>query len=436
MKTAIVNATVINENRIYRANVIIENSLISAISPADQPVNGTFDHILDASGMYLLPGAIDTHVHFRQPGMEYKATIGSESKAALAGGVTTFLDMPNTKPPAVDQETLQQKISIARNDSWINYGFYVAVTDENYRDINGFASLAAGIKLFYGATTGNLLFNDKTRIRYLFETARLPIAIHSESQQLLEHYSSDCGRQGSGKLLQHLRCRPHEVCINATKELLSLHEGTGAHLHFLHVTTAQEANLLTEYKLRHGNVSFELCPHYLVFSAEKSYGLDDLLKVNPAIKNEADRQALINALAAQNADTIGTDHAPHLLDEKQLPYDRAPSGLPSVEHYLPAVFRIFSENNLPLSYLPTVTSHNPARIFGIKKRGFIRPGYKADLVLVKKQPHTAGKSLHRCGWSVYDGFTFDYAVDTVFVNGRIAYGNGQFAGRPAVEHIA
>ncbi len=436
MKTAIHNALTFLPQGVTRATVIINGGFIEKIIPNPVSVPHNISNTINGENLYLLPGAIDTHVHFRQPGMEHKATIQSESKAALAGGVTTFLDMPNTKPPTTGLATLEQKISIAAQTSYANYGFYIAATDENHEDINGFAGKAAGVKLFYGATTGNLLFNDPKKVKKLLQISRLPIAVHSESQQLLDFYAGKCKNlSGQPAIIRHYHCRPGDVCIQATQELLKLYENTQSHLHFLHITTGEEVRMLSRVKKQNPRLSFELCPHYLVFSTEQHYNLSQLLKVNPSIKTGHQRQQLLEALRQGLNDTIGTDHAPHLLEEKLQPYGNAPSGLPSIQHFLPVLFWLFEQNNLDFSLIPKLTAANPARIFNIKRRGEIKPGYKADLVLIQKQPPT-DKILHRCGWSVYQDLGLNYSVFMTMVNGHIAYLNGQFTGRPPVENIA
>ncbi len=424
MTTLIYNATIINENHIFTSSILIENQLIKKIYPNNKKLPKA-DQTIDATGLYLIPGAIDTHVHFRQPGLEYKATIETESKAALVGGVTSFVDMPNTKPPTTDEATLEEKLKIAAQNSWANYGFYVAVTDDNFKSINQIAKKALGIKLFYGATTGNLLFNDAHKIKELFATSSRTILIHSEKQQLLDKFKATCTDQNLSKIQQHFDCRPNRVCIEATKELANLAEQTSARLHFLHITTHEEIEFLNS--LNNNNITYEICPHYLWFSIWRSFGKDELLKANPAIKTENDRQKLVEAATNLQAFTIGSDHAPHLLAEKLQPYDKAPSGLPSIQHFLPSIFTIFEHN---LSIIPTLTAHNPAKLLNITRRGYIRPGYYADLVLIA--PHPPLKNIyHKCGWSIFEGLPLKFSVFMTFVNGKIAFFDGKFTAKNA-----
>ena len=425
MDILIYNGYILNNNQTLRGSILLSNGKIKQLFPDNKGIP-TKVHTIDATGKFVLPGAIDTHVHFREPGLTHKATIMSESRAAMAGGVTSFFDMPNTLPPTTTAAELRNKIEIARKTSAINYSFYMAATKDNIQEIKQIPqSLYAGVKIFYAPTTGNLLCNNLNIIDKFFRQINKPFAIHSEDLEILTLAGETC-KKLKPPLPEdiHVRCRPSLACYKATETLINLASQTTAKVHFLHITTKQEIDLLRKNK--NPRISAEACPHYLWFSSDDYAVMGNLIKVNPAIKTPQDRQALINALKNKVIGTIGTDHAPHLLDEKKQPYFQAPSGVPSVQHYYPAIFQLFENHNIPFSSIPFFTAHSPAQIFGIKQRGFLEPGAWADIAIVERKKPIAKNIFHKCGWSVFQDQDINYRVFATIINGQIGWLNGKF----------
>ncbi len=425
MDLLIFNGTIINEEQTLKGSILISGGKIKQIFPGNYNIPN-LANVIDATGKYVVPGAIDTHVHFREPGLTHKATISSESQAALVGGVTTFFDMPNTIPATTTQAFLKEKLKIASKSSAINYGFYLAATKDNLHEITQIpASIYPGIKIFYAPSTGNLLCNDQVVIEQLFEKINKTFVIHSEDLSTLLEAQEQCKKLDTPLPPDiHMHCRPAEACVKATIDLIEIAKQTNAKAHFLHITTGQEVKILS--KLHASNITSEVCPHYLWFSSKDYQSMGNLIKVNPSIKTEKDRQALIQAIKDKIINTIGTDHAPHLLEEKQKPYRQAPSGAPSIQHFYPAIFQIFENNNLPFDLIPTFTAHNPAKIFNIPARGYLKPGYWADISIIERKTTDAkDKIFHKCGWSVFDGQKINYQVFATITNGQIGWYNRQ-----------
>ncbi len=422
MDLLIYNGTILNDNGSFTGSILVSNGRIKQIFPGKHNIPSKIQ-ILDATGKFILPGAIDTHVHFREPGLTHKATIRSESHAALAGGVTSFLDMPNTLPPTTGEAQLYQKLKIASRSSAINYGFYIAATKDNLLHIKDIPHhLYPGIKIFYAPSTGNLLCNDHQVLEQFFTQIDKPFVIHSEDLQVLQQAQQECKNIPRPlPAIAHLLCRPAKACYQATERLIKLANQTQAKVHFLHITTKEEIQLLASCTNK--NITAEVCPHYLWFNSEDYQHKGNLIKVNPSIKTPDDRQALIAAVKDKTVDTIGTDHAPHLLKEKNQPYTQAPSGAPSIQHFYPVIFQIFENNNIPLELIPYFTAHRPAQIFRIRERGFIKQGYWADIAIIEKQKDT-NKILHKCGWSVFQDQDINYRVFATIINGQIAWING------------
>ncbi len=456
MKTLIYNATIVNEGRIFVGSVLIEDDRIaevfesSAQSPCsvDEGLPSAADTVVDARGLLLLPGVIDTHVHFRDGGNSENpaGTFYSESRAARAGGVTSVIDMPNTKPQTVTLEALEAKEALAARDSAVNYGFMLGATNDNIDDLLSIPPTRyAAIKLFLGSSTGNMLVNDPDQLDHLFRDARKLIVAHCEEERVVQANLANAKREYQGTpgetAALHPKIRNNEACFLSTYHAIERARRYGTHFHVAHISTATELSLLSNFDLDKKHITAEVTPNHLCFDDRDYAELGNLIKCNPAIKSNDDRLALWAALEDGLIDTIATDHAPHPLEAKQRPYFDAPSGIPSIQHslqmMLEAVFGVDSEMwnvenseelteklstfHFPLSTLITKMCHNPALLFGIERRGFIRPGYQADLVLVRpgvQETVTRESLLYKCGWSPLLGQTFHTRIDHVWVNGN------------------
>jgi dihydroorotase len=427
LKLLICSARIINEGASFEGSVLVDGGKIQGVyagAPPPLPEIGGDVEALNAAGLLLLPGVIDTHVHFRDPGFPHKGTWRSESRAAVAGGVTCVADMPNTLPQTTSIAALQEKNAIAAQSSLTSYYCYIGATADN---IDLLAKLtpddAFAVKLFIGSSTGNMLLSDDRLLNRLFAECRLPIVAHCESERIIrqntERYKSAYGAQIP--FAAHPQLRSAEACYTATAHAVRLARKYGARLHVAHVSTARELAL---FGAGEEKITAETCPHYLWFCDEDYAARGALLKCNPAVKSAGDRAALRRAVASGTIASIATDHAPHTLAEKQTAYLNAPSGLPLIQHSLVAMLELAQQGCFPLETVVERMCHAPARIFGIRHRGFIRPGYAADLVLLN--PHapwqaTSENTLHKCGWSAFDGHTFSHKVTHTFVNGKIAY---------------
>lgn len=432
MRTIIQNAIIINEGRSFIGNLVIEGDCIAEICEGCLPNHIHGDKVIDAQGMYLLPGIIDDHVHFRDPGLIHKADMTSESRAAAAGGVTSYMDMPNTLPQTTTLETLEEKFVSAAKYSLVNYSFFFGVTNDNVSLLPYLDSRrVCGVKLFMGSSTGNMLVDRDESLRQVFAGTDMLIMAHCEDQNIIQS-NTELVKLMYGDdpdVSFHPMVRNVEACYQSTKKAVSLAKETGARLHIAHVSTARELQLLSSTPLNTDKrITAEACVAHLYFTDADYARLGTRIKCNPAIKTEADRNALRVALTNGCIDVIGTDHAPHLLSEKQGGCLKAVSGMPMVQFSLVTMLELVDLEILTLVQLVEKMCHAPATLFRIEKRGYLRVGYKADLVLVK--PHSPWKVskeniLSKCGWSPLEGHTFDWQVKYTFVNGQQVYACGE-----------
>jgi len=442
IKTIIRNAMLINEESMRKADVIIEGDRIAGVFPPGTAAPGSGTEIIEASGLWLLPGIIDDHVHFREPGLTHKADIASESAAAAAGGVTSFMEMPNTVPQTVTIEEWERKNSLAAAHSVINFAFYIGATDSNIWELRrANPSLVPAFKLFMGASTGNMLVSDKTALEAIFSLRKIPVACHCEDEKIIRANNATY-REEYGEAIDpsfHPLIRSREAALSSSLAAVSLARSGGARLHLLHLSTAEETELLTPGADPAGKqVTGEACVHHLWFD-DSSYAVKgNLVKWNPPVRSAADREALVRAVREGLIDVIATDHAPHTLEEKSAPYFSAPSGGPTVQHSLVMMLELCHRGELTPELVVRKMCHNPAILFGIADRGFIREGYKADLVLVDPaSPWTVKKEniLYKCGWSPLEGTTFRSSVITTFANGVPVFEEGRLTGRRAPEML-
>jgi len=418
------NAQIVNENSTRHADLFIKNGRIEKIDP--DLSNLSADQTIDATGKILLPGMIDAHVHFREPGMENKADLHSETRAAVAGGVTSFMEMPNTKPATVTNQLLEEKFTLAATKSLANYSFYLGASNKNIDELCAAdPQKVCGIKLFMGASTGNLLVDRPQTLEAIFKNVNLPIAVHCERTDIIQANEKQIrARYGDAIPIRfHPIIRSEEACYKSTAHAIELAKKHNAQLHILHITTARELHLLNNAPVSEKKITAEACPHHLWFCEDDYETLGTKIKVNPAIKTAADRAALRAALLEGTLDTVGTDHAPHLLAEKNQPYSSAPSGLPNIQTALISLLEF-----LPPEVVAQKTAHNPARIFNIQDRGFIREGYWADLILIDpKKNHTVSTQNieYKCGWSPFENLTFKNSISSTLVSGQLAFHNDQ-----------
>jgi len=438
-KTLIVNARLVNEGREFDGDLRIRAGRIEQIGSGLQAREG--ERVVDAGGRRLLPGMIDDQVHFREPGMEYKADIASESAAAVAGGLTSFMDMPNTSPPTLGREALEDKYTRAAGRSRANFGFYMGASNDNLEAVRAIdPRTTPGLKVFMGASTGNMLVDDPDTLDHIFRDAPVPIITHCEDTPMIdaelarhrERYGDDIPAR------LHPDIRSREACIRSTRLALELARRQDTRLHVLHISTADELALFeagplvdADGKVRK-RITAETCIHFLRFAREDYERLGHQIKCNPAIKEATDRDALRRALADDVIDVLATDHAPHTLQEKDSPYVRAPSGLPLVQFSLNAALECVHEGHFDTATVVQKFAHAPAQLFDVAGRGFLREGYWADLVLVEDAPFTVerGQVLSRCGWSPFEGTTFRSRIASTWVNGELAWDGQQLVGEP------
>lgn len=428
LRIQIKNVTMVNEGRSFVGTLVIDDERIDEILEGEGvdpsiPV----DETIDGTGCFLLPGVIDDHVHFRDPGFPQKGDFCSESRAAAAGGVTTVFDMPNTLPQTTSREALEQKWETAAGKSVVNYGFFYGATAGNAYELSHLdVRKVAGIKLFMGATTGNMLVNNERSLEAIFDGIRLPIVAHCEDSRLIaENMARAVAQYGPDPdIALHAEIRSEEACVRSTKTAIKLARKYGKRLHVAHISTARELNL---FEPDDPCVTAEACIGHLWFCDEDYAKYGARIKVNPAIKTRADRDALRAALSTGKIRTIGTDHAPHALYEKVGGCAKALSGMPSIQFALPAMLELTDEKVLSIENVVTLMCHNPARLFNVENRGYLREGYKADLVMVR--PHapwtlTPNRIQSRCNWSPFEGHTFHWRVERTFCNGFPIYNRG------------
>ncbi|HQZ61270.1 MAG TPA: dihydroorotase, partial [Dokdonella sp.] len=405
----ITNAHLVNEGRRFDADIRVRNGRIERIDA--QIAAAANEQVFDAGGRWLFPGMIDDQVHFREPGLEHKATIASESRACVAGGITSFMEMPNTKPPAVNRDALEAKYERGRISSRANYAFYLGATNDNLEDIRTLDPKSApGIKVFMGASTGNMLVDDPATLDAIFRDAPTPIITHCEDTPMISANEAQARERWGDDIPadQHPLIRSREACLKSTELAISLARKHGTRLHVLHVSTADELALFAPGPISGKRITAETCVHFLHFSAADYARLGHRIKCNPAIKMASDRAAIIKALAESRIDVLATDHAPHLVEEKAHPYTSAPSGLPLVQYALQvALERVFA-GELTLERLVESVTHAPATLFNVQERGYLREGFHADLVIVDPaRPHVVvpAEILSKCGWSPFEGET-------------------------------
>ncbi len=431
-RTLIHNAILVNEGKQVAGSVVMENGRIVEILTHENLPTIPCEEIIDATGCYLLPGVIDEHVHFREPGMTHKANILTESRAAAAGGVTSIMDMPNTMPQTTTIEALEKKFNLLNENCIVNHSCYFGATNSNFTE---FAKLdrhrVCGIKLFMGSSTGDMLVNQPNVLQRIFCNTDLLIATHCEDQAIIrantEKYKSRY-KSGEIPLKEHPHIRSSKACYVSSALAVHLAKKSGARLHLLHISTAKELNLLTAGRAIDKQITAETCIAYLLFSMADYWKYGTRIKCNPAIKRHSDREALRQALHLDIIDSISTDHAPHLLEEKRGGALQARSGMPFIQFSLPAMLELVDQKVLSLEDLVRKMCHAPAEIYCIRERGFIRLGYYADLVLVRPQSPwrvTADKILSKCGWSPLEGYQLGWKVEKTFINGQLVFDGEQ-----------
>jgi len=440
MLTLIKNATIINEGTKKIADVLIKDDRIDKISSSND-INVKADKVIDASGLLLLPGVIDDQVHFREPGMTYKGDIFSESRAAAAGGVTSFMEMPNTKPATTTIELLNQKFDIAKNNSLVNYSFFIGATNDNCDVISKIdPKTVGGVKMFLGSSTGDLLVDEKEAIEKILSNSPTIVAAHCEEDSVinknLEFFKNKFG--DNIPIKHHPNIRSEEACYVSSSNAVESAKKTGGHLHVFHLSTEKEIQLLSDKPLSEKKITGEVCVHHLWFNDQQYETHGTKIKWNPAIKKESDRLALIQALKDGKIDVVATDHAPHTIEEKDNIYIKAPSGGPMVQHSLLVMLELAEQAYFSSEDVVKWMCHNPAELFKIDSRGFIRENYYADFVLVNpNEGITVNKNniLYKCGWSPIEGTKFKHKVQTTFVNGKIVFDNSKIIDSQAGEKL-
>jgi len=442
MNTVLIkNAKIVNEGKIVEGDVLIENEFIVEIAESISPKSASCK-IIDAEGSYLIPGAIDDQVHFREPGLTHKGDISSESRAAVAGGITSFIEQPNTVPNAVTQELLEDKYQIAAKTSYANYSFMMGGTNDNLEEVlKTNPKNVAGIKLFLGSSTGNMLVDNQETLEKIFSSTKMLIAVHCEDEATikanLERYKLQFGEDIPVEF--HHLIRSEEACYLSSSKAIELAKKTGARLHVFHLSTAKEMDLFTnKIPLEEKQITAEVCIHHLWFTDEDYKTKGNFIKWNPAVKTAEDRDVLWKALLDDRIDVIATDHAPHTLEEKKQSYLKAPSGGPLVQHAVVAMFEANHQGKISIEKIVEKMCHNPAKIFKIEKRGFIREGYYADLVLVNTGlPWNVKKEniLAKCGWSPFEGYNFKSRITHTFVNGELVYKNFKVSEKPVGKRL-
>ena len=447
MRVLITGGHIVNEGRVVKADIAFEDGNILFISQAPKYASVAaplFDSIIDAAGCYVLPGIIDDHVHFREPGLTEKADIDTESRAAAAGGVTSYFDMPNCNPQTTTLEALEEKFALAREKSHVNYSFFYGATNDN---ADTFAKLPAdripGIKLFMGSSTGNMLVDKQQVLEYIFKTCKLPLMAHCEDTDIINQNMAEV-KQAWGddpQVSLHPLIRSEEACLASSRKAVELAKKYGTRLHIAHISTAEELELFTACRdsIATNNITAEACVGHLYFTQLDHERLGAKIKVNPAIKTPVDQFMLREALTDGRISVVGTDHAPHLLSQKEGGCVKAASGMPMIQFSLVTMLELVDEGVLTIQRLVELMCHNPARLFGVQQRGFLRTGYRADITIVRpKCPWTVTKDciLSKCGWSPLEGHTFNWQVERTLCNGHTVYYNGQVDNNYIGEEIA
>jgi dihydroorotase len=439
-RTLIKNVAVVNEGKTFIANVLIEDELISKISTSEIIIAA--DKIIDGSGKHLFPGCIDDQVHFREPGLTHKGELYTEAKAAVAGGVTSYMEMPNTIPNVFTQELLEDKFERAAQVSLANYSFFMGASNDNIDEVlKTNPRNVCGIKVFMGSSTGNMLVDNRETLEALFSKCKLLIATHCEDEETIRNNMATYKKlYGENVPMEcHPLIRSEEACYKSSSLAVELAKKHNTRLHILHISTAKELELFDNTApLKQKRITAEACVHHLWFSDEDYKTKGAFIKWNPAVKKASDRAAILQGVLDNKIDVIATDHAPHTLEEKQQTYFKAPSGGPLVQHSLIAMLEFYHNKKITLEKIAEKMAHAVADCFQIEKRGYIREGYFADLVLVDlKSAWTVDKSniLYKCGWSPFDGFTFQSKVTQTFVNGNLIYDNGVFDERKMGQRL-
>ena len=439
MRTLVKGGHIVNEGRTQDGYIVIEDGNIIEVRGKKAEVRDNpsdFDEVIDASGCYVLPGIIDDHVHFREPGLTAKADIDSESRAAAAGGVTSYFDMPNCNPQTTTLEALEEKFALAREKSHVNYSFFYGATNDN---ADTFAKLPAnripGVKLFMGSSTGNMLVDKQQALERIFKTCQLPLMAHCEDTDIINRNMAEV-KQAWGddpQVSLHPLIRSEEACLASSRKAVELAKKYGTHLHIAHISTAEELELID------GNITAEACVGHLYFTQLDHERLGAKIKVNPAIKTPVDQFMLREALTDGRISVVGTDHAPHLLSQKEGGCVKAASGMPMIQFSLVTMLELVDEGILTIQRLVELMCHNPARLFGVQQRGFLRKGYRADITIVRpKHPWAVTKDciLSKCGWSPLEGHTFNWQVERTLCNGHTVYRDGQVDSNYIGEEIA
>ncbi|ADV48349.1 Allantoinase [Cellulophaga algicola DSM 14237] len=430
-KFLIKNATIVNENKLEVADILIQDDIIQKIATDISDATAT---VIDASGKYIFPGIIDDQVHFREPGLTHKGDIASESRAAVAGGITTFMEQPNTNPQTTTIDKLEEKFAMGANSSYANYSFLFGGTNDNLEELKKLdRNACSGVKLFLGSSTGNMLVDNEEVIEKIFRNTEMVISAHCEDETTIKNNLAKYKEQYGDNIPMeyHPLIRSAEACYLSSSKAIALAKQTGARFHVFHLSTGIETSLFrNDIPLKEKKITAEVCLHHLWFSDEDYKTKGSLIKWNPAVKSAEDRDQLWDAFLDDRIDVLATDHAPHTMEEKDNVYTKAPSGGPLVQHALPAMLEKYHQGKISLEKIVEKMCHNPAILFEIDRRGYVREGYYADLVLVDlKDSWTVSKAniAYKCGWSPFEGSTFQSNISHTFVNGHLAYENGNFS---------
>lgn len=433
------NARVVNEGEVFRGGVTVdEHGMIERVFRGDDyPADCK---LIDAEKAYLLPGAIDEHVHFREPGLTQKGDVASESAAAVAGGVTSYMDMPNTRPATLTNAAIYERLRAAEGRSYANYAFHLGAASNNREEIRSVdPTVVPAVKVFMGASTGNLQV-EQSSLLPIFSASPIPILTHCESDLVIACNLSDAKKRYGDAIpfREHAFIRSDIACLESTKQAVQLAKRSNARLHIMHISSALEARYLAELKAEEETqISAETCPQYLTFTAKDYRRFGGKIKCNPSIKYREDRNALIKGVASGLFLTIATDHAPHLLEEKETVYTRCPSGIPSIQYGLVATLELVAKRKLSIADVVRLYSHAPADLYAIEKRGYIRPGYHADFVLIHKRfiATKGAKAIGKCGWSPYEALSFHYRVKSTYVNGQLVWDGQKIVGNARGEAL-